>query len=69
MNYKTIYRKYYLERNILHLKEKNKAVIPCATSMWVISKPYNDRFLFNTLDIARNILVNINNSFERKNID
>ena len=28
-----------------------------------------DRFLFNTLDIARNILVNINNSFERKNID
>ncbi len=33
---------YYLERNILHLKEKNKAVIPCATSMWVISKPYND---------------------------
>lgn len=33
---------YYIERNILHLKEKNKAVIPCATSMWVISRPYND---------------------------
>ena len=32
---------YYLERNVLHLKEKNKTVIPSAISMW-ISKPYND---------------------------
>lgn len=42
---------YYLERNILHLKEKNKAVIPCATSMWVISKPYNDIYEAISRDI------------------
>lgn len=33
---------YYFERNILHLKEKNKTVIPYVTSMWIISRPYND---------------------------
>lgn len=33
---------YYIESNILHLKEKNKAGTPCITSMWIISRPYNN---------------------------
>lgn len=34
---------YYIERNILHLKEKNRTSVTCKTSsMWFIYKPYSN---------------------------